>query len=41
VLLKIGGAIVLVIALLAIAGPLAAPSDPFVQDLHMRLIGQT
>src|SRR3954468_671134 len=38
-LLKIGGAIVVVVALLAVAGPLVAPADPSAQDLPMRLVG--
>src|SRR5215831_18974724 len=40
-LLKIGAAIVLAIALLAIAGPALAPSDPSAQDLPLRLDGPT
>jgi peptide/nickel transport system permease protein len=40
-LLKIGAAIVLVIALLAVAGPLVAPADPATQDLPLRLAGPT
>jgi peptide/nickel transport system permease protein len=40
-LLKVGAAIVLVIAALAIAGPLVTPADPSTQDLPLRLAGPT
>ncbi len=40
-LLKLGAAIVIVIALLAIAGPALAPADPAAQDLPLRLVGPT
>ena len=40
-LLKIGAAIIFVVAVLAIAGPTLAPADPSVQDLPLRLVGPT
>lgn len=40
-LLKAGTAIVVVIAALAIAGPLLTPADPSAQDLPLRLVGPT
>ena len=40
-LLKVGAAIVIVIALLAVAGPALAPADPSAQNLPLRLVGPT
>jgi peptide/nickel transport system permease protein len=38
-LLKIGAAIVIVVAVLAIAGPMLTPADPSTQELPLRLVG--
>ena len=40
-LLKAGAAIVLVVAVLAIAGPVLTPLDPSLQNLPLRLVGPT
>src|SRR3954471_25067332 len=40
-LLKIGAAIVIVVAVLAIAGPLVTSTDPSAQELPLRLVGPT
>jgi len=40
-LLKAGAAIVIIVAVLAIAGPVLTPADPSAQDLPLRLLGPT
>src|SRR4051794_3251211 len=40
-LLKAGAAIVILIAVLAIAGPMVTPADPSSQNLPLRLVGPT